>query len=47
MSTELKESLIKEVKKDMMIMLCHIENINKKIEILEKNSMKVLELNVE
>lgn len=44
MFTELKESMIKEVKEGIMIFLYQIENINRERWIIKKNQIKILEL---
>lgn len=41
---EIRETMIKEVKKDLMITMHQIEDINKKIGIIKTNQMEVLYL---
>ena len=41
MYTELKDTMIKEIKEDMMTMTHQIENSNKEIESIKKNQMKL------
>lgn len=43
--TELKEIMIEEVQECVTAMSHQIENINKKMEIIKKNQMEMLELN--
>ena len=44
MPKEQKETMLTEVKEDMMTVSYQIENINKKIENSEKNQMEIIEL---
>ena len=44
MPKEQKETMLTEVKEDMMTVYYQIENINKKIENSEKNQMEIIEL---
>ena len=42
----LMETMIRELKEDMMTMLHQIENTSKEIEIIKRNQMEILELKV-
>lgn len=44
MFNKVKETMIKELKEEIMIMSHQIENTNKEIEITQKNQMEILEL---